>query len=503
MMPPAERDRNSPFALSQADITGVRNAFTAAGFHEAGIAETFGVKSIPAIKDVSPEAAHRRTSQATPLNTLARLFLMGLPVPPGSAATAFQGAALDRLILGGLLRIKDGKLYAAVKVTPIDGMLIAFDRTWEEDTAEASDHVMGPSDSARLLAGLVIRGEFGSILDVGAGCGFLTFLAARNGKRVVATDLNPRAAAFVDLNARLNGIENIESRTGDLFAPVKGERFDLIISNPPFVISPEDRLVYLNGGMKADAFCQKIAGEAPAYLNEGGHFQMLCNWVEHADGEWRERLRGWFRGTGCDTWVLRSSTTDPASYAMNWMKLGQTGSGAGDASRLEAWLEYYREEKVSAIGGGAVVMRKRSGGGNWFRSFDGPPRLSGRCGEEVLDRMRALDRMARVLKDEEALMAARFRISPHARLTQECAPSEAGWALEKAAVHITQGFAYVEEVDAFFGELLVRCDGRRTLREAIDRTAAALGLEAADIPGETGEVVRQLVDEGFLLPVFP
>ena len=501
MMLQAERDRNNPFALSEADILGVRNAFASAGFHEAGIAETFGVRSIPAIKDVSPEAALRSTFQATPLNTLARLFIMGLPVPPVSAATAFQGAALDRLIQGGLLRDKGGKLYAAVKITPIDGMLIAFDRTWEEDETEAPDHVMGPSDSARLLAGLVIRGEFGSMLDVGAGCGFLTFLAARNCKRVVATDLNPRAAAFVDLNARLNGIANIEARTGDLFAPVTGERFDLIISNPPFVISPEDRLVYLNGGMKADAFCQKIAGEAPAYLNEGGHFQMLCNWVENADREWQDRLQGWFRGTGCDTWVLRSSTTDPVSYARNWMKLGHTGAGSDDAARLEAWLEYYREEKVSAIGGGAVVMRKRSGGDNWFRSFDGPPRLSGQCGEEVLERMRALDRMARALKDEAALMAARFRISPNARLTQECAPSESGWALQKATVQIIQGFAYLEEIDNLFGELLVSCDGKRTLREAIDRTANALGLDAADIPPETAEVVRQLVDEGFLIPV--
>lgn len=498
---PHERDRNSPFALSEADITGVRNAFAAAGFHEAGIAETFGVKSIPAIKDVSAEDALRRTSRDTPLNALARLFIMGLPVPPGPAGTALHGMDPNRLIQGGLLRYRNGKLYAAVKITPIDGMLIAFDRTWEEDAAEAPDHVMGPSDSARLLAGLVIRGEFGSILDVGAGCGFLTFLAARGCKRVVATDLNPRAAAFVGLNARLNGIGNIEARTGDLFAPVKGERFDLIISNPPFVISPEDRLVYLNGGMKADEFCRKIAGEAPAYLNEGGHFQMLCNWVENADREWQDRLQDWFRGTGCDAWVLRSSTTDPVSYAMNWMKLGHTGSGADDAARLEAWLEYYREEKVSAIGGGAVVMRKRSGGGNWFRSFDGPPRLSGRCGEEVLDRMRALDRMARDLKGEDALMAARFRISPHARLTQECAPSETGWALHKATVQIMQGFAYVEEVDAYFGELLISCDGKRTLREAVDRTAKAMGLDPADVPAETGEVVRQLVDEGFLIPV--
>jgi hypothetical protein len=252
--------------------------------------------------------------------------------------------------------------------------------------------------------------------------------------------------------------------------------------------------------MKADAFCQKIAGEAPAYLNEGGHFQMLCNWVENAGGEWPDRLQGWFKGTGCDTWVLRSSTTDAVSYARNWMKLGHTGTSPDDAARLEAWLAYYREENISAIGGGAVIMRKRTGGDNWFRSFDGPPKLSGRCGEEVLARMRALDYLAREVKDDEALLRTVFRVSPNVRLTQECVPSESGWALTKATIQITQGFAYLEEIDTWFAELLVSCDGRRTLREAVEKTAAALGLGPEDIPGETGEIIRQLVDEGFLAP---
>lgn len=198
---------------------------------------------------------------------------------------------------------------------------------------------MGPSDSASLLAGLVIRRGFESVLDVGAGCGYLAFLAAKNNKRVVATDLNPRAAAFVELNARLNGIRNVEVRTGDLFAPVAGERFDLVISNPPFVISPEERLVYLNGGMKADAFCQRMAAEAPAFLSEGGFFQMLCNWVENADIGWQERLHGWFRDGGCDTWVLRSSSTDPVTYAQTWMKAGHYQATEDHDTRLEAWLE--------------------------------------------------------------------------------------------------------------------------------------------------------------------
>jgi methylase of polypeptide subunit release factors len=493
--------RNTPFALTDADIAGVRAAFRKAGFDEAGIAKAFGVKTIPAIKNVSPEAAIRGTAVETPLNTLARLFVIGLAVPSKTLEKALDGFPLSRLLAGGLLQEKAGKLYAAIKITPIDGMLIAFDRTWEDEKVEAPDHVMGPSDSARLLAGLVIRGEFESMLDVGAGCGYLTFLAAKNCARVVATDLNPRAAPFVELNARLNGIVNIEARTGDLFAPVQGERFDLIISNPPFIISPEDRLVYLNGGMKADAFCQKIAGEAPAYLKTGGYFQMLCNWVENTDRDWQERLQGWFAHTGCDAWVLRSSTTDPVTYAVNWMKHGHNdASSSEDPKRLEAWLEYYKSENVGAIGGGAVVMRKREGGDNWFRCFDGPEKITGPCGEDVLERMGSLDILAREARDEDALLKTVFRVSAKARLTQECSPTEAGWAQDRAFIQITQGFAYIEEIDTFFAELLVKCDGKRTLQASIGETVAALGLAPEDVPAETGEIVRQLVDEGFLIP---
>ncbi len=497
----ATPDRNRPFALTAAEVAGVRDALRRAGFDEAGITAAFGVKAIPAIRDVSPETAFRRTADDTPLNTFARLFIIGISVPPQAAQKALGATTLDRMIAGGLLQDRGGKIFASLKITPVDGLLLAFDRSWPEDKVEAPDYVMGPSDSARLLAGLVIRGNFETVLDVGSGCGYLAFLAARNSKRAVATDLNPRAAAFVDLNSGLNAILNVEARTGDMFAPVKGERFDLIISNPPFVISPEDRLVYLNGGMKADAFCQKMAGEAPGYLKEGGHFQMLCNWVENTGDAWQERLRTWFQGTGCDTWVLRSSTTDPMSYAANWMRYGHIDSSASDSSRLEAWLEYYRSENIAAIGGGAVIMRKRSGGDNWFRCFDGPERIAGSGGEEVLARMQALDFLARSAKDEAGLLRAVFQVSPHVRLTQECTPSEAGWAQTKAYINVTKGFAYVEEIDTYFGELLVTCNGMRTLREVIAKTAAALGLGPDGIPAETDEIVRQLVDEGFLIPV--
>jgi methylase of polypeptide subunit release factors len=73
------------------------------------------------------------------------------------------------------------------------------------------------------------------VLDLGTGSGVGALFAARRGFRVVAVDVNPEAARCARINALLHHLEaRIEVRQGDLFAPVAGERFDLVLFNPPF-----------------------------------------------------------------------------------------------------------------------------------------------------------------------------------------------------------------------------------------------------------------------------
>ena len=62
-------------------------------------------------------------------------------------------------------------------------------------------------------------------------------------------------AAF---NAAINGITNVEWRLGSLFEPVAGERFDLIFSNPPYVISPDSQFIFRDGGRQGDALCEEM-----------------------------------------------------------------------------------------------------------------------------------------------------------------------------------------------------------------------------------------------------
>lgn len=89
-----------------------------------------------------------------------------------------------------------------------------------------------------LLADVMRRGDFArdrDVLDLGTGGGALAVAAARAGARsVTAVDLSLRSVATTWFNSRLAGVR-VRVRRGDLLAPVAGRRFDLVLSNPPYV----------------------------------------------------------------------------------------------------------------------------------------------------------------------------------------------------------------------------------------------------------------------------
>ena len=102
------------------------------------------------------------------------------------------------------------------------------------------DGVQAPKAGSRFFCNhLTVRvGE--RVLELGAGLGLAAVLAARAGARVVATDILPAAVETIRANAALNGV-TIDARIGDCYAPVAGERFDLVASNPPQMPTPPGR----------------------------------------------------------------------------------------------------------------------------------------------------------------------------------------------------------------------------------------------------------------------
>ena len=184
-------------------------------------------------------------------------------------------------------------------------------------------------------------------------------------ENVTAADLNPRALQLARFNARINGMERIEFVQGDLFTPFQGRCFDLIVANPPFFLLPANEILYRDNPLELDIFVEKIVRQAPQFLNEGGFFQMIFEWVEIEGQPWREQLAEWVSGSGCDVWLIKDYSQRPTEYSHTKMQTVDQVSVEQDVATMAAWTEHYRRHNVVAMHGGIMAMRKRSGVNNW------------------------------------------------------------------------------------------------------------------------------------------
>ena len=139
------------------------------------------------------------------------------------------------------------------------------------------DGAQVPKAGTLLLARQVPALAHGSVVDLGTGCGLLALLAARSARRVVATDVVEACVRCAWRNALLNGFEvQVDVRLGDLFAPVAGETFDLVLTNPPQMPTPRgreaggDEAAADDGGPDGWAILDRVIREAPAHLKQGG-----------------------------------------------------------------------------------------------------------------------------------------------------------------------------------------------------------------------------------------
>ncbi len=335
-----------------------------AGFHAEALRSAWGDVADDAIARGLRRPADRALGdRADPLAVLGRLLVLGMPQPADFVAAALPRTGADGLIALGLAEqfaTTEGSAIrplALVRPQPFadasgDG---SGDTGWwiASDLDEAAlggplpeSHVLGAGGASLTLAGLQLETPAGRGLDIGTGCGIQALRARQTVDRIVATDISERALAFARLNALLNGVDAIETRAGSLFEPVAGERFDRIVSNPPFVITPRAAGVpdyeYRDGGLVGDALVEAFVSQAGAHLEPGGVAQLLGNWETRDGLDGLDRVRGWVAASAVpmEAWVVEREVLDPLSYAELWIRDGGTVPGTPAYARLiDAWLD--------------------------------------------------------------------------------------------------------------------------------------------------------------------
>jgi methylase of polypeptide subunit release factors len=425
------------------------------------------------------------------LSVLVRLFLARESLPVATAAAALGQVDLGALAGTGLIAVRDGAVRTRFALQPFDGLVIASDRSAARLRA---DHVVQIGPATRTLAALTVRRPVEAALDLGTGSGVQAFLAARHSEYVVGLDLNPRALRLARLNAALNGVENAAWRQGNLFQPVRDERFGLVVANPPFVVSPVHELTYRDGGLGGDAFSREAVTGAARHLHEGGFASILCSWVTEPGRERMETPRRWLEGSGCDVWVLELSTDGPVTYAVRWNSLPGRRP-ASVATAAEPWLADYRARGIESISTGAIVIRKRSGT-NWARFDELAVAPRGDAGAH-LERVFAAQDLLHSLGDERTLLTIALARAPGTLFVERRLP---GGELERARLTVEQGIPLPGRVPVSVAPVLAALDGRRPLADIVETAARAAGVSTEALSAESLPALRELVARGLLVP---
>jgi Methyltransferase small domain len=478
-------------------LEALRARLAETGYTTEGIEETLGGGRISfARADV---AVHTRRLRADePFSELVKLFLLGLPLPAADAEAALRPIDPGALERSGWLEGCDGGVRATVKLVPHGDLLVASDR--DADGPTGSDWVAGIHPPSVTLAKLTVRHAVARALDVGTGNGIQALLASRHAEAVIATDVNARALAVATLNARLNGVSNIEYRLGSYFEPVENERFDLITCNPPYVISPEARYAYRDSGLEGDAVSEQLVQAAPELLREGGFAHILVSWAHPAGDCWSVPER-WVEGRPCDSWLLYFGSDDRVTHAAEWLKPVALEDPDHYSDALARWLDYLDRLGIDAIAHGAVILRRRSGGRNWTRKDHVSLDRLEQASEHLLRVFDSQDYLA-ALDDERALLDERFALVERHHLEQTLVCREGATELQATLLSLDEGLAFRVGLDVHTTQLLPLLDGRRPFREVLAERVAQLKLDAEDaarFEAAALPVVSRLAELGLLV----
>ena len=366
----------------------------------------------------------------------------------------------------------------------------------------SDDHVLGIGGATLTLLEMTVREHVDSALDVGCGCGIQALYLATHADRVVATDLSSRACALTQFNAALNEVV-IDVREGSLFEPVEGEIFDLIVTNPPFVITPDSvrgaagLLEYRDGGMDRDNLIRAVLRGAPECMNEGGTLQMLANWEipadRNPDTQWSWRVDSWLDGLPVDAWVVQRDVLDPARYVDMWIRDsgGQLMDRADYERAFTSWLADFRRAGTGAIGMGFVALRRldeaeaASGGKRAYDlSLDGhAPR--GRDVAWALASLRAPELWEVALTRASDVREERHYVpgSPDPELL---------------IMHQGGGLGRSVPVSSSVSAVVGASDGELTVGQIAGAVAMLTSVEVDDVRAEIEAPLRDLIRWGFL-----
>ncbi|MEM7283591.1 MAG: class I SAM-dependent methyltransferase, partial [Pseudomonadota bacterium] len=394
------------------------------------------------------------------------------------------------------VEVEDSVVRPQIVIVPKKDCLFLSDAFHLVAADAGSDFTLPAStNAADMLSQFMFDTPVDRALDLCTGCGVHGLLATGFANHVLASDISANAVNFAATNALLNGRDNIEFVESDFFANIEHKDFDLIVTNPPFVIGPKQDFVYRDNPMDLDNLCGVLAQEACNFLKDGGYLQMLCEWVEIEGQRWEERLRGWLDPLPCDAWILRSQPRSPQDYVRSRLT-DLSGPKTNLHTQLEEWEKYFTHHKVSAIHPGMIILRKRQGN-NWFHVHNLVDPPTGPVTGLIKDYMKACDTAAELSNDTQ-LLGAKLSLAEELELEQKFVRNDHQWQPRAALLTMQNALPVQGEMDLPVLALLNLFDGKKSTQNVIGEFAKASGAHLDELTPKLMPVLKVLIQRGFL-----
>ncbi|MEV2274456.1 methyltransferase [Nocardiopsis sp. NPDC049922] len=481
----------------------LRGILIDADYTVSGVRDRLGDAAARALAREELVPALRATGGDERLGLLLRLWWLQAPIPERAARAILP---VDELAEAGLVTVDRGAadgpvVRALVHLGPWEleegrpGFVVSDPKVRPGSGAvPRPDHVVGAGGASATLSQLIVDGPVDRALDLGTGCGVQALHLASRAREVVATDLNPRAVRLAGISLALSGVTGARLEQGSMFDPVAGERFDLIVSNPPFVITPESaRFTYRESDLPGDTVCAELVRRAPEHLTDGGWCQILANWT-HSDGDdWADRVGGWVTGTGCSGWVVQRDVQDPAEYVELWLRDSCEHGTPEYTRRYDAWLDYFEREGIKGIGFGWICLRNDAAQDATVRVEELRHEIERPVGPylpDVVDGAMTAHRLT-----DAALLSAHVALAPNVveeRVGRPGAPDP-----EKIVLRQRGGPHRVARIGTVEAALAGVCDGTMPVGPLLDVIAELMGEDPEVIRERTPDALRTLISEGF------
>ncbi|MCW8139311.1 MAG: methyltransferase, partial [Planctomycetota bacterium] len=497
------------FDLERIDPDGLRRLggiLRALGYTEQGVRDRLALKDITGIElGAYPYYLNYRLRRRAPLDLAIMLLLLQGVITEEELKDLFDAEARKVLRAARVLkRDPKARTYRArVSLYPVGEQLFFTDHRYAHHpwvkARVPRDPVMYLGADSYYLTRTTLRRPIRAALDLCAGSGVHGVLAAASAERSVGVDVSGRAVNFARLNAMLNDAWNAVFVEGDLYSPVGGERFDLILANPPFVPAPVYELTYRDGGPSGADVLRRIIASLPDHLAQDGVAQVVTHVAEREGESYLERVRRWLVGANINMHALRVGEEDVVDYAVAHTRRVFGEQYDRYAGKLLEWVTNLRSQRFQRVVGVVLTFQWNDEAPHppWTQEDEAKPPTRDMSGE--IARLVSAKRRVRRIPSLQALDRMRVGVPDDILLLERRRPTGSGFETKDFRVVFRSALMSPElDIKPLVRDLLERVDNRSTVPQVIARLARDTGQSVAELDDRCRRAFLIMLERGLV-----